>query len=73
MIKQMSKKTNNSFVSFDAIVEWQPTNREKVLKSKQGKFWCNSCDAQLIHEGQKCPNCNKHDVSKKLKKYYIDI
>lgn len=37
-------------------MNWR-TNREKKRMPKQGKFWCDKCDAQLVHEGKRCPNC----------------
>jgi Zn finger protein HypA/HybF involved in hydrogenase expression len=36
--------------------EWM-TNREERRKPKRGKFWCIKCDAQLVSEGARCPNC----------------
>lgn len=50
------------------FMEYQPTNREKKLSSKSGKFWCDICDAAIVNPGQKCPNCNRKQLKRKLKK-----
>ena len=44
-------------ISESGEVSYQKSNRDKKLEPKQGKFWCGSCDAQLVYEGQKCRNC----------------
>lgn len=44
------------------------SNRDKKRDPKMGKFWCWGCDAALIYEGQKCPNCGKKDMRKRNKK-----
>lgn len=56
----MSKVTN--------IEEYQKTNREKALTPKRGKFWCYSCDKQIVHNFEKCPNCGNRQGRKTLKK-----
>ena len=50
---------------------WRPTNREKKLVPKGGKFWC-LCDRMVLHEGDKCPICKRKNGKKSLKKYYIE-
>ena len=42
-------------------------NRQVSTSAKKVKFWCWSCDAQLIGPGERCPNCGKKDKSGKRK------
>lgn len=49
-------------------MEYQPTNRDKSRNAKLGKFWCISCDAQLIGKEKKCPVCGKYSNRQKHKK-----
>ncbi len=56
-------------VSSSEIVSWQPSNREKAHESKTGTFWCDHCDAQRVHDGEKCRNCGKRNRRRGLKKY----
>lgn len=37
--------------------DYPKTNREKKLQPKQGVYWCNSCDRQLVVVGAKCKTC----------------
>lgn len=46
---------------------WE-TNRERKLKPKTGKFWCWGCDAYLVGEWEKCPNCGKRNGQRRNKK-----
>ena len=43
-------------------------NRIKKTDPKLGKFWCWACDAALIGNGSKCPNCGHKDHSKHKRK-----
>jgi tRNA(Ile2) C34 agmatinyltransferase TiaS len=43
-------------------------NRHKAIDAKSSKFWCPSCDAQIISSGQKCKNCGAKEPHKKLSK-----
>ena len=47
--------------------DWM-TNRNRKQVAKKTLFWCNTCDAYLIGSGNRCPNCNKKDESKRFKK-----
>lgn len=47
---------------------YKPTNREKKLKSKTGKFWCDHCDMALVGHWEKCPVCKQRSEPKRLKK-----
>ncbi len=47
---------------------YTPTNREKRLQPKKGKFWCGNCDAQIVSEWRKCPNCGKRNGVRRSKK-----
>lgn len=49
---------------------YKPSNREKKLKAKKSKFWCVHCDAQLVGEYSKCPNCKQRNGKKRFKKPY---
>jgi hypothetical protein len=53
-------------------LHYKPRNREKVKASKRGKYWCDHCDAALVHDGEKCSKCAIRNKRKTLKKYYID-
>ena len=48
-------------------MEYKNTNREKKLVAKKKKFWCMCCDAQLVTESVKCPNCSYINGSKRCK------
>lgn len=42
------------------------SNREKSQRAKRGKFWCDGCDACLVGQWGKCPNCgHKHNPKKR--------
>ena len=45
------------------------TNRQHVQTTRKESFWCCSCDAQLVSEIGKCPNCGKYNYKsrKRLK------
>lgn len=47
--------------------EYQKTNREKAMTSHKGRFWCETCDAALVGEVGKCPNCGAVQCPKKRK------
>lgn len=49
-------------------IHYKPSNREKVKRPKKVKFWCGYCDAQLVGEYEKCPNCGHRNGIKRLKK-----
>ena len=44
-------------------------NRIKKTAPKLGKFWCHSCDGCFITKGEKCPNCGRKDLSKRIDDY----
>ncbi len=50
------------------LAEYVPTNREKKLAPKLGKFWCWGCDSQLVGAGERCNNCGTKQEPRKLKK-----
>lgn len=39
-----------------------------------GKFWCNGCDANLVHANEKCPRCGHRPEAGQVKKrdYYFE-
>mgnify|MGYP005873843003 CR=1 FL=1 len=41
--------------------DYKMSNREKTQIAKKGKFWCRRCDAQIVGEWGKCPNCGYKD------------
>ena len=45
------------------------SNREKKLQPKLGKFWCWGCDAQIVREWEKCPNCGLKNTMGRFKRY----
>ena len=47
------------------IHEHKLTNREKSIKAKYGKFWCGSCDANIVSQVGKCSVCGKRENRKK--------
>ena len=50
-----------------AVPCYTPTNREKSKKAKRGMHWCMNCDAQLVGQYGRCPNCGAYANRKKLK------
>lgn len=44
------------------------TNRDKKRQPKQGKFWCDVCDACLVHEGERCPVCKNWNGKRRRNK-----
>jgi len=46
------------------IYKYIHSNREKNMRCRKVKFWCNFCDGALVGEYGKCPSCgrieNKH-------------
>ena len=43
------------------------TNRERSRTAKRTKFWCQSCDMQLVSLTKKCPICGSRQNRKKLR------
>jgi hypothetical protein len=44
------------------------TNRVKKTEPLPDKSsWCNSCDAEIVREGERCPVCGHKDVTKHRK------
>lgn len=41
------------------------TNRERSITAKLGKFWCGSCDANIVGEVGKCKVCGQRTNRKK--------
>jgi len=46
---------------------YKPTNREKSMVAKKGKFWCSRCDAELVGQYGRCPRCGNIENPKKKK------
>ncbi len=41
---------------------YSPSNREKVRQPRPNKpHYCGGCDAALVHQGKKCPYCERRD------------
>lgn len=51
----------------DVEIQYKKTNREKSMEPKRGVFWCGACDAQLVANGRKCPNCHSFNGTRTLK------
>jgi len=50
-------------------IQHRKTNREKRLSPKSGAaYWCNYCDRDKVHEGDKCGTCGNRNGVKRLKK-----
>lgn len=47
---------------------YKPTNREKQLAPRKGKYWCTPCDKAMVHPGGRCPNCGKKEAKRRFKK-----
>lgn len=43
------------------MIEYQKTNRQKRMKQKTGKHWCNFCDFAMVGQGEKCGVCRKRN------------
>lgn len=55
---------------------YRKTNRRDSKETKKKSlFWCSNCDAELIGEVGKCPNCGAHYSRKKqkTKEAYRDV
>lgn len=49
--------------------EYKETNREKSMRAKRNRFWCDRCDANMTSIIGKCSVCgHRHDPKKKKKK-----
>lgn len=46
---------------------YNPSNREKAQRARRVRYWCMSCDSQLVDPGRKCPVCGKNK-SRKVKR-----
>jgi len=44
------------------------TNREKVLKPRRGKHWCDACDGDIVAIGGRCGTCGKKQAERRLRK-----
>lgn len=44
------------------------TNKTRKTKPKQGLYWCDGCDANLVGPSEKCDVCGYADGSKRFKK-----
>lgn len=43
------------------------SHENRIVRRKPHRnraHWCDGCDAQLLHDGQRCPNCGYHDGNK---------
>ena len=49
-------------------LEYEMSNREQKLEPKKGKFWCWGCDAQIVNEWKKCPNCGTRNNIRRNKR-----
>jgi len=47
--------------------EWITNRVRKTEPKSDHSTWCRRCDAQLIREGEKCPNCGFRDKTKHAK------
>jgi primosomal protein N' len=43
------------------------TNRIKSLSNRKGTFWCDYCDMQKVHPGEKCKRCGKKQLKRRLR------
>ena len=51
------------------MVGYRLTNRDRKRNPVgKGLHWCDTCDAQLVGHGSKCPNCGKWTGRKLNKK-----
>lgn len=49
--------------------DYEKSNREKKLTPKpHTRHWCDTCDANLVHAGEKCAVCGHRDSHRVLKK-----
>jgi len=48
--------------------EQYESNRDKARKARKDKFWCKSCDMNMVGEGSKCLVCGKRANRKRDKK-----
>jgi len=51
-------------------VKYEPSNREKSRRPRGKRYWCDKCDANHVHSGEKCGVCGhksgkKRDVASK--------
>ena len=53
-------------------MNWIPSNRDRTLVPKGGKFWCDHCDRMILHEGDRCKICKRKVGKKNLKKYHLN-
>lgn len=49
--------------------KYKPSNRQKVSEPRAHKaFWCESCDADKVHQGEVCGTCGNRAYSLRRKK-----
>lgn len=48
--------------------EYNPTNRERRLRPRKARIWCDWCDSFVVGNWEKCPICGKRSGNKTLKK-----
>jgi len=47
--------------------EYEPRNREKARAAHRTLFWCGKCDAQIVSQSEKCPNCGHRENRSKIR------
>jgi len=47
--------------------EYEPRNREKARAAHLALFWCGKCDAQIVSQTEKCPNCGHRENRSKIR------
>lgn len=54
---------------YDEEKLYHKSNRDHAHDAKGHTLhWCDFCDAELVHSGEKCHNCGKRDSGKRKKK-----
>lgn len=67
--KRLLSMSSVELMEYDSYEDkYRKTNREKSMTSHKARFWCECCDAHLVGEVGKCPNCGTIQNPKKRKK-----
>jgi len=48
--------------------DFKKSNREVTMTPRPHKYWCMSCDCQLVGDYKKCPNCGFRNNRRRSKK-----
>ena len=43
-------------------------NRIRRQQPSKARWWCRSCDARLVGDAGRCPNCSAKAATRRLKK-----